>query len=112
MLSHFFWLLPQACKIVGAQDLRGLSSDWSLGAITFQFGQAPPAPAMLTGLHRRANGTRSLEWQGAAGELYVAFSLSLTTSNWQTIAGPLHGTDWIFTPMPGSPSGFYRVRSQ
>jgi len=97
---------------VSAQDLRGLSSDWSPGTITFQFGQPLPASATLTGLHRGANGTMSLEWQGAAGDLYVEFSLSLTTPNWNTIAGPLHGTNWVFTPVPGSPSGFYRVRSQ
>jgi len=97
---------------VSVQDLRGLSSDWSPGANTFQFGKAPPASATLTGLRRGANGTMSLEWEGAAGELYVEFSLSLTTPNWQTIAGPLYGTNWIFTPIPGSPSGFYRVRSQ
>ena len=54
----------------------------------------------------------SLEWEGAAGELYVEFSLSLTTPNWLTIAGPLQGTNWTFTPVPGSPSGFFRVRSQ
>ena len=97
---------------VSAQDLRGLSSNSSPGAITFRFGQPLPAPAMLTGLRRGADGTMSFECQGAAGELYLEFSLSLTTPNWHTIAGPLHGTNWIFTPVPGSPSGFYRVRSQ
>ncbi len=97
---------------VRAADTHGAYSAWPTGDHTFQFGKAPPAPATLTGLRRGANGTMSLEWQGAAGELYVEFSLSLTTPNWQTIAGPLQGTNWIFTPVPGSPSGFYRVRSQ
>ncbi|NLH84269.1 MAG: hypothetical protein GX450_02440 [Verrucomicrobia bacterium] len=97
---------------VSAQDLRGLSSDWSAGEAAFQFGKVIPAPATLTGLRRGPNGTMSLEWEGAAGELYVEFSLSLTTPNWLTIAGPLQGTNWTFTPVPGSPSGFFRVRSQ
>ena len=97
---------------VSAQDLRGLSSDWSPGANTFQFGIAPPRPATLTGLRPGANGTMTLEWEGAAGELYVEFSLLLNPANWQTIAGPLRGTNWTFTPMPGARSGFYRVRSQ
>ncbi len=97
---------------ISAQDLRGLSSDWSPGANTFQFGVAPPRPGTLSGLRRGSDGTMTLEWQGAAGELYVEFSLSLGTPNWQTIAGPLRGTNWTFTPVPGAGSGFYRVRSQ
>jgi hypothetical protein len=54
----------------------------------------------------------SLEWQGAGGQLFVEFSLSLKPANWQTIAGPLNATNWTFTPVPGAQSGFYRVRSE
>jgi hypothetical protein len=33
-------------------------------------------------------------------------------SNPPTIAGPLSGTNWTFTPLPGSASGFYRLRCE
>ena len=54
----------------------------------------------------------TLDWHGDAGDLYIEYSLSLGPANWQTIAGPLRGTNWAFTPVPGARSGFYRVRSQ
>ncbi len=97
---------------VRAADTYGAYSDWSAADRTFQFGFAPPLPATLSGLRRGPNGTMTLDWQGAAGELYVEFSLSLTSPNWQTIAGPLNSTNWTFTPVPGGQSGFYRVRSE
>jgi hypothetical protein len=97
---------------VRAADTHGAYSAWPTGDQTFQFGIAPPRPAILTGLRPSSNGTMSLEWQGASGQLFVEYSLALRPANWQTIAGPLHGTNWTFTPVPGAKSGFYRVRSE
>jgi hypothetical protein len=97
---------------VRAADTYGAYSAWPAGDRTFQFGIAPPRPATLSGLRHGPNGTMSLEWQGASGQLFVEFSLSLKPANWQTIAGPLNGTNWTFTPVPGAQSGFYRVRSE
>jgi hypothetical protein len=97
---------------VRAADTYGAYSAWPAGDQTFQFGIAPPRPATLTGLRRGSDGTMSLEWEGASGQLFVEFSLFLKPANWQTIAGPLNGTNWTFTPVPGAQSGFYRVRSE
>ena len=97
---------------VRAADTHGAYSAWPAGDQTFQFGIASPRPATLTGLRPGTNGTMSLEWQGASGQLFVEYSLSLNPANWQTITGPLHGTNWTFTPVPGAKSGFYRVRSE
>jgi hypothetical protein len=97
---------------VRAADTHGAYSAWPASDQTFQFGIAPPRPATLTGLRRGPNGTMSLEWQGASGQLFVEFSFSLKPANRQTIAGPLNGTNWNFTPVPGAQSGFYRVRSE
>ena len=97
---------------IRAADTYGAHSAWPAGDQTFQFGIAPPRPATLSGLRHGPNGTMSLEWQGAGGQLFVEFSLSLKPANWQTIAGPLNGTNWTFTPVPGAQSGFYRVRSE
>ena len=98
-------------RIRAADTHNGLSA-WSAGDYSFQFGIAPPRPATLSGLRAGANGTMVLEWQDASGALFVEFSLSLSSPNWQTIAGPLRGTSWTFTPVPGAQSGFYRVRSE
>jgi hypothetical protein len=97
---------------VRAADIHGTYSAWTAGDQTFQFGIAPPRSATLTGLRPGPNGTMSLEWQGAGGQLFIESSLSLSPANWQTIAGPLRGTNWIFTPVPGTKSGFYRMRSE
>jgi hypothetical protein len=103
--TTYFWR-------VRALDRHALGASWSAGMHTFQYGIAPPRPATFAGLRRGTNGTMSLQWYGAAGDLYVEYSLLLYPANWQTIAGPLHSTNWTFTPVPGARSGFYRVRSQ
>jgi hypothetical protein len=97
---------------VRAADTHGAVSAWSAGDYTFQFGIAPPRPATISALRPGAGGTMVLEWYGASGQMFVEFSLSLRPANWQTIAGPLRGTSWTFTPVPGAASGFYRVRSE
>ena len=97
---------------ISAQDLRGLSSAWSAGLNTFQFGIAPPRPGTITAFRRGANGQMTLEWTGAAGRVFVEFSHSLNPPQWYTVAGPLTGTNWTFLPVPGTSSGFYRLRSE
>lgn len=97
---------------VSAQDSHGLNSSWSAGPRTFQYGIAPPRPGTISAMHPGPNGTMAIEWTGAAGRIFVEHTLQLNPPNWQTIAGPLQGTNWIFTPVPGSPSGFYRLRSE
>ena len=97
---------------VGAFDLRGLSSDWSPGLHAFQFGIAPPQAGTITALHRQDNGQLTMEWTGAAGLIFVEFSHTLNPPLWFTVAGPLPGTNWTFAPVPGTPSGFYRLRSE
>jgi hypothetical protein len=97
---------------ISAQDLRGLSSDWSPGVNTFQYGIAPPSAGTITTFRRGANGQMTLEWADAAGQIYVEFTHTLNPPEWYNVAGPLTGTNWTFTPWPGSQTGFYRVRSQ
>jgi hypothetical protein len=95
---------------VCAADTYRATSPWS--ASSFQFGVAPPRPATISGLRPTGSGDMALEWQGASGLLYVEYSLTLSPPDWHTIAGPLQGTNWIFTPIPGATSGYYRVRSE
>jgi hypothetical protein len=99
---------------VRAQDLHGLSSDWSAGQHTFQFGTAAPEPepAAITGLRRGTNGTLVLQWTAVPCPIFVEHSPRLNPSDWQTVAGPVTGTNWTFTPAPGATSGFYRLRSE
>jgi hypothetical protein len=97
---------------VCAQDLRGLSSDWSPGMNTFHFGAIPPQGGEITGLRLGTNGQLTLEWTGTVGSVFVEFSETLNATQWQTVAGPLVETSWTFTPTPGTPSGFYRLRCE
>jgi hypothetical protein len=97
---------------VRAVDTHGAYSAWPAGDQTFQFGIVGSHSAMLVSLRTGPNGTMILEWEGASGKVFVEFSLSLKPANWQTIAGPVQGTNWTFTPEPGAQSGFYRVRSE
>jgi len=94
-----------------AQDLRGLWSNWSEGPHTFQFGKAPEV-GRITGLRTGENGTLVLEWLGTGAAVFVEYSPTLITPNWQTVAGPLTGTNWVVSPEPGATSGFYRLRAQ
>jgi hypothetical protein len=98
---------------IRAQDRRGLDSFWSAGEHTFQFGIAAPQGGSITGIGHTTNGMMRLQWTGAAGQVYVEFTHSLSPTNWYTVAGPLSGTtNWTFTPLPGMPSGFYRLRCE
>jgi hypothetical protein len=97
---------------INAQDRRGLSSAWSQGWNTFQFGIAPPRAGTITGFRCGAGNQMVLEWTDAAGSVFVEFSHSLNSPQWHTVAGPLQGTNWTFTPIPGTPSGFFRLRSE
>jgi hypothetical protein len=95
-----------------AQDSHGLNSDWSPGQHTFQFGSASPQPGgTITAMRPGTNGTMVIEWNGAVGQIYVEHSIELCPPDWHTIAGPLTGTNWIFTPALDESSGFYRLRS-
>jgi hypothetical protein len=96
---------------ISAQDLRGLSSAWS-AASPLQYGPPAPLPGTITAFRRGANGTMTLEWTGAAGRVFVEFSHSLNPPQWFSVAGPLTGTNWTFAPVPGTTSGFYRLRSE
>ena len=96
---------------ISAQDQRGLSSAWS-AAWPLQYGPPAPRAGTLTGLRAGPGNQLTLEWTGAAGLIYVEFSHTLNPPQWHTVAGPLGGTNWTFTPLPGSPSGFYRLRCQ
>jgi hypothetical protein len=94
---------------VSAQDQRGLSSAWS-AAWPLQYGPPSPRAGRITGIRRAPGGQLTMEWTGAAGFVFVEFSPSLTQPQWQTVAGPLGGTNWTFAPLPGHESGFYRLR--
>ncbi len=96
---------------VSAQDQRGLSSAWS-AAWPLQYGPPAPRAGTITAIRREPDGKVTLEWTGAAGFVYVEFSQTLDPAQWYTVAGPLHGTNWTFRPVPGIPIGFYRLRAQ
>jgi len=96
---------------IRAQDQRGLSSAWSaVGPL--QYGPPAPRAATLTGLRSGPGGQLTLEWTGAAGQIYVEFSPGLNPARWYTVAGPLSGTNWTFEPVPGTAAGFYRLRCE
>jgi len=97
---------------VRARDLRGLQSAWSTGPMTFQFGAPTPRGGAITVLKPAGNGVMAMEWAGAQGSIFVDFTYSLTRPNWLPVAGPLQGTNWLFTPVPGASTGFYRLRAQ
>ena len=100
---------------IRAQDSHGMNSDWSTGAHTFQFGTSSvvvPEPATFTGLRFGSSGSLILEWSAATGQIYVEHSPGLNPADWQTVAGPVTGTNWTFTPAPGESAGFFRLRSQ
>ncbi len=96
---------------VSAQDQRGLSSAWS-AAWPLPYGPTAPRAGTLTGLRAAPGNQRTLEWTGAAGLIYVEFTPTLDPPQWYTVAGPLTGTNWTFTPLSGSTSGFYRLRCE
>ncbi|MBE0543954.1 MAG: hypothetical protein IH623_21635, partial [Verrucomicrobia bacterium] len=97
---------------ISAQDLRGMSSGWSAGLQTFQFGLGEPRAGTITAFRRGAGNEMILEWSGAAGSVYVEFTYGMNPPQWHTVAGPLQGTTWSFSPLPGTTSGFYRLRSE
>ncbi len=99
---------------VRALDSHGMASDWSAGPGTFQYGAASvmPEPARITALRPGANRSLVLEWSGGVGQLYIERTLNLKPADWQTVAGPLQGTNWMFTPAPAERSGFFRMRSE
>ena len=94
---------------ISAQDQRGLSSAWSVAG-PLQYGPPAPHAGTLTGLRTGPGNQLTLEWTGAAGLIYVEFSHTLNPPQWHTVAGPWSGTNWTFRPLPGSASGFYRLR--
>ncbi len=97
---------------ISAQDLRGMSSAWSAGLQTFQFGLGEPRAGTITAFRRGEGNEMILEWSGAAGSVYVEFTHGMNPPQWHTVAGPLQGTAWSFSPIPGTTSGFYRLRSE
>jgi hypothetical protein len=96
---------------VSAQDQRGLSSPWS-AAWPLQYGPPAPRGGQITGIRSGPGGQMTLEWAEAAGFVYVEYTPSLNPPQWHTVAGPLGGTNWTFTPLPGAPIGFYRLRCE
>jgi hypothetical protein len=54
-----------------------------------------------------------LAWAGATSGVYVEWTLSLSPDAdtvWQTLAGPLAGTNTVLTPTPDSRAAFLRLR--
>jgi len=96
---------------ISAQDQRGLSSAWS-APWPLQYGPPAPKPGTITGIRRGPDGRLTIEWTGASGLVYIEFSPTLDPADWYTVAGPLQGTNWTFMPIPGTTSGFYRLRSE
>jgi hypothetical protein len=96
---------------VSAQDQRGLSSPWS-AAWPLQYGPPAPRGGQITGIRFGTDGQVTLEWTETAGSLCVEYTPSLNPPRWLTVAGPLGGTNWTFTLLPGTTSGFYRLRCQ
>jgi len=95
---------------ISAQDLHGLSSVWSEPA-QLQYGtQITPEPTRITAIRIRPDGQYTLEWTGKTGSVFLEFSETLSPAQWQTIAGPLSGTNWTLTPVQGKSKGFYRIR--
>ncbi|MDW8309708.1 MAG: hypothetical protein RMK20_10075, partial [Verrucomicrobiales bacterium] len=109
-VQNFVWRTLYHWR-VSAQDQRGLSSAWS-APWPLQYGPPAPRAGTLTAIRRGVGGQITLEWANAAGFVYVEFTPTLNPPQWHTVAGPLGGTNWTFTPQPGSPSGFYRLRSE
>jgi len=107
--QNFVWRTQYHWRI-SAQDQRGLNSAWS-AAWPLQYGPPAPRAGTLTGIRNLPGGQLTLEWRDAAGLVHVEFSPSLESPSWQTVAGPLGGTNWTFTPPPGHATGFYRLRS-
>ena len=66
----------------------------------------------LTAKAQQPGGVVSLRWPDTEQDVYVEFTPSLKPPQWRTIAGPLQGTNWTSTPVPGQPTGFYRLRLQ
>jgi hypothetical protein len=97
---------------IRAQDNRYGWSAWSPGAHGFKYGHVPPWPARISSLRPGSRGTLVLEWTEPQERMFVEFTPTLGIPAWQTVAGPLAGTNWTFTPLTGSPSGFYRLRSE
>ncbi|NGO39937.1 hypothetical protein G4L39_11125 [Limisphaera ngatamarikiensis] len=96
---------------VSAQDQRGLSSPWS-AAWPLQYGPPAPRGGRITGIRFGTDGQVTLEWTETAGSVYVEYTPSLNPPRWLTGAGPLEGTNWTFTSLPGTTSGFYRLRCE
>lgn len=96
---------------ISAQDDRWSSSPWS-EVRTIQFGPPTPCGGVITGITQNYNGQVTISWTGTTGAVYVEFSATLDPPQWYTVAGPLYGTNWTFTPVPSIPAGFYRLRAQ
>jgi hypothetical protein len=97
---------------IRAQDSWLEWSAWNSGEHSFRFGTAVvPQSAHLSGIRMGESGI-VLEWGQATGQIFVEFSPTLSPPAWTNVAGPLTGTNWTHTPWPGTPSGFYRLRSE
>jgi hypothetical protein len=98
--TRYYWRMR-------AQDSRYGWSAWSEGLHFFRFGLLPP---MMAAKLPELNGPILFAWPETDREVFVEFTPTLSPPQWTTLAGPIYGTNWSATPVPGSPSGFYRLR--
>jgi hypothetical protein len=98
--TRYFWRMR-------AQDSRYGWSAWSEGTHFFRFGLLPP---MMVAKLPDPKGPIQFEWPETDREVFVEFTPTLSPPQWSILEGPIYGTNWSVTPVPGTPSGFYRLR--
>jgi hypothetical protein len=75
----------------------------------FIFGTPPPT---IRSYATMAEGTMGLSWGRSGLEVYIEYSLSLTSQDWVAVDGPIAGTNWTLAVPEGGPMGFFRVRTE
>jgi hypothetical protein len=56
------------------------------------------------------NGTLRFSWPETDRQVYIEFTPTLSPAQWRVFTGPISGTSWTGTPVPGAASGYYRLR--
>jgi hypothetical protein len=98
---------------VRAADSYFALSDWPAGEHWFRLGMTLPEALALTAINPPdKQGRISLGWVATENRVYIERADSLTSTNWQTVAGPLSVHTWTFTNSPTKPTGFFRLRRE
>jgi len=100
--TYYYWRM-RAC------DQWDLWSDWSTNVMWFIYGTPPPTIGEMA---PQSDGSFEMNWERSGKAVYIEHSPTLIPADWQPVAGPIHGTNAVAAPPPGSKRGYFRTRTE